>query len=241
MAPKETDRETLVQTAIEFLTHPKVKSSPVKAKRDFLVGRGLTAEEIEMAFQSAEKLKKEGADKVKNEVVAVAPAAVTSTLPSTGSSMAAILAKSILALGSVGGVFVTCKSYVLPMVKRWSEDLMSFGERQFQELKALLMEMQLTQQEQVGRMEGLMRGLTAEVSSLNVLTEEFRSVQQRNEETNRLLVEIKELLQAQARCASENEMKRDENLSSLDSSLDDPETEEHSLQEEMDREDVDKE
>uniref|UniRef100_A0A7S0V2V5 Peroxisomal membrane protein PEX14 n=1 Tax=Polytomella parva TaxID=51329 RepID=A0A7S0V2V5_9CHLO len=44
-------REDQVKNAVAFLSHPKVKSSSIEAKRSFLERKGLTTAEIEAAFQ----------------------------------------------------------------------------------------------------------------------------------------------------------------------------------------------
>ncbi|MEW5307555.1 MAG: hypothetical protein WDW36_009943 [Sanguina aurantia] len=44
-------REDQVQSAVGFLSHPKVKDSPLATKRSFLERKGLTAAEIEEAFR----------------------------------------------------------------------------------------------------------------------------------------------------------------------------------------------
>ncbi|CAL0325359.1 unnamed protein product [Lupinus luteus] len=44
-------REDQIQNAVKFLSHPKVKGSPVIYRRSFLEKKGLTKEEIDEAFQ----------------------------------------------------------------------------------------------------------------------------------------------------------------------------------------------
>lgn len=44
-------REDQVQNAVRFLSHPKVKGSPVVYRRSFLEKKGLTKEEIDEAFR----------------------------------------------------------------------------------------------------------------------------------------------------------------------------------------------
>lgn len=44
-------REEQVQNAVKFLSHPKVKGSPVIYRRSFLEKKGLTKEEIDEAFR----------------------------------------------------------------------------------------------------------------------------------------------------------------------------------------------
>jgi peroxin-14 len=44
-------REDQVDNAVKFLSHPKVKGSPVVYRRSFLERKGLTREEIDEAFR----------------------------------------------------------------------------------------------------------------------------------------------------------------------------------------------
>jgi hypothetical protein len=44
-------REDYIQNAVKFLSHPKVKGSPVFHRRSFLEKKGLTNEEIDEAFR----------------------------------------------------------------------------------------------------------------------------------------------------------------------------------------------
>ncbi|XP_011873559.1 PREDICTED: peroxisomal membrane protein PEX14-like [Vollenhovia emeryi] len=46
-------RESLVKTAVQFLQNPKVSSSPLVQKQEFLKRKGLTDEEIKTAFKLA--------------------------------------------------------------------------------------------------------------------------------------------------------------------------------------------
>ena len=46
-------REDQIANAVQFLTHPKVTSSPAATKRSFLERKGLTAAEIDEAFARA--------------------------------------------------------------------------------------------------------------------------------------------------------------------------------------------
>lgn len=46
----EPMREEQVQNAVKFLSHPKVRGSPVIYRRSFLEKKGLTKEEIDEAF-----------------------------------------------------------------------------------------------------------------------------------------------------------------------------------------------
>jgi len=51
IAPSEPMREDQVQNAVKFLSHPKVRGSPVIYRRSFLEKKGLTKEEIDEAFR----------------------------------------------------------------------------------------------------------------------------------------------------------------------------------------------
>lgn len=50
-AISEPMREEQVQNAVNFLSHPKVRGSPVIYRRSFLEKKGLTKEEIDEAFR----------------------------------------------------------------------------------------------------------------------------------------------------------------------------------------------
>ena len=43
-------REEQVQNAVNFLSHPRVRGSPIVHRRNFLEKKGLTKEEIDEAF-----------------------------------------------------------------------------------------------------------------------------------------------------------------------------------------------
>jgi len=47
----EPIREDQIQNAIKFLSHPRVRGSPVIHRRSFLERKGLTKEEIDEAFR----------------------------------------------------------------------------------------------------------------------------------------------------------------------------------------------
>ena len=47
----EPMREDQVQNAVKFLSHPKVRGSPVMYRRSFLEKKGLSKEEIDEAFR----------------------------------------------------------------------------------------------------------------------------------------------------------------------------------------------
>lgn len=47
----EPIREEQVQNAVKFLSHPKVRGSPIMYRRSFLEKKGLTKDEIDEAFR----------------------------------------------------------------------------------------------------------------------------------------------------------------------------------------------
>jgi len=55
-------REDYIQNAVKFLSHPKVKGSPVFHRRSFLEKKGLTNEEIDEAFRRVPDPKPNGTE-----------------------------------------------------------------------------------------------------------------------------------------------------------------------------------
>ncbi|WIA09958.1 hypothetical protein OEZ85_010170 [Tetradesmus obliquus] len=66
-------REDQIQNAVAFLSHPKVRGSPVSAKRSFLGKKGLTNAEIDEAFKRVPEA----------PAAAAAPAPATAAMPAT--------------------------------------------------------------------------------------------------------------------------------------------------------------
>lgn len=54
-APIPLVRDDLVSTAVSFLLNPQIRNNPIEKKRSFLVNKGLTINEINMAFEWADK------------------------------------------------------------------------------------------------------------------------------------------------------------------------------------------
>ncbi|KAL8217546.1 hypothetical protein R6Q57_020919 [Mikania cordata] len=139
---KEPIREEQVQNAVKFLSHPKVKGSPVMYRRSFLERKGLTKEEIDEAFRRVP----DEAPSVSTTQTAVAsqvgqsqptsnvqPLAPTQSLqpapvapdPKLGTLTAtrfhwshAFLAVGVLAI-SGAGTAVVFKNAVIPRLKSW--------------------------------------------------------------------------------------------------------------------------
>ncbi|XP_021353409.1 peroxisomal membrane protein PEX14-like isoform X2 [Mizuhopecten yessoensis] len=53
LAPAEGPREEIITTAVKFLQNPKVRQSPLSQRKAFLLKKGLTKEEIDIAVQKA--------------------------------------------------------------------------------------------------------------------------------------------------------------------------------------------
>ncbi|KAL8256925.1 hypothetical protein R6Q59_028966 [Mikania micrantha] len=139
---KEPIREEQVQNAVKFLSHPKVKGSPVMYRRSFLERKGLTKEEIDEAFRRVP----DEAPSMSTTQTAVAnqgghsqptsnvqPLAPTQSLqpapvapdPKLGTLTAtrfhwshAVLAVGVLAI-SGAGTAVVFKNAVVPRLKSW--------------------------------------------------------------------------------------------------------------------------
>ncbi|KAI3759387.1 hypothetical protein L6452_07161 [Arctium lappa] len=141
----EPVREEQVQNAVKFLSHPKVKGSPVMYRRSFLERKGLTKEEIDEAFrrvpdespslsttQPAVANQGGQSQPISNiqaqaptqyqQPAAAAPAAPDSKLGTLTASRFhwshALLAVGVLAI-SGAGTAVVFKNAVVPRLKSW--------------------------------------------------------------------------------------------------------------------------
>ncbi|GFZ17462.1 peroxin 14 [Actinidia rufa] len=137
-------REEQVQNAVKFLSHPKVKGSPVMYRRSFLERKGLTKEEIDEAFrripdppQNVSNAQPAGTNQVVTDgqvqplsnvqpqvptqilqPSAAAPAGVISTLTRSRFHWSHALLLGFLAL-SGAGTAVLFKKSVVPRLKSW--------------------------------------------------------------------------------------------------------------------------
>ncbi|KAF5758577.1 putative peroxisomal membrane protein [Helianthus annuus] len=139
---KEPIREDQVQNAVKFLSHPKVKGSPVMYRRSFLERKGLTKEEIDEAFRrvpdespsvstTQTAVANQGGQpqpasniqpQAPTQSVQPAPAAPGSKLGTLTASRFhwshALLAVGVLAI-SGAGTAVVFKNAVVPRLKSW--------------------------------------------------------------------------------------------------------------------------
>ncbi|KAK9669423.1 hypothetical protein RND81_13G128800 [Saponaria officinalis] len=133
-------REEQVQNAINFLSHPRVRGSPVIHRRNFLEKKGLTKEEIDEAFRRVpdpSPASTSGQPSAHQDTQAVtttnnvAHAPVQAMMPVTATQSGvmstttrrfhwshAVFAVGLLALSGVGTVLVLKKS-IIPRLKSW--------------------------------------------------------------------------------------------------------------------------
>ncbi|CAL9199346.1 peroxisomal membrane protein PEX14 isoform X1 [Musa acuminata AAA Group] len=137
-------REDQVQNAVKFLSHPKVRSSPVVHRRSFLEKKGLTKEEIDEAFrrvpdppsnaatgeayttgpamQQKSSTTVQHQDLVQTPQPAAAPANIVSVAPTQQLPKFrwshALLAAGVLASSGVGTALLF-KKMVVPRLKAW--------------------------------------------------------------------------------------------------------------------------
>uniref|UniRef100_A0A7N0TZS2 Peroxisomal membrane protein PEX14 n=1 Tax=Kalanchoe fedtschenkoi TaxID=63787 RepID=A0A7N0TZS2_KALFE len=142
----EPIREDQVQNAVKFLSHPKVRGSPVMYRRSFLEKKGLSREEIDEAFRRvpdtsppttsvpATVTTQDGQLKTSTAVQAVAPAqnlqlAAPATVSKTGFLTQfgwshAFLAIGLLAASGAGTALLVKKS-IIPRLKSWIRKVVS--------------------------------------------------------------------------------------------------------------------
>lgn len=136
----EPIREEQVQNAVKFLSHPRVRGSPVVHRRNFLEKKGLTKEEIDEAFrrvpdpspavasgQTSTNQVAQASPATNTQAQAPMPAMQPVTAVQSGvmSNMArrfhwshAVLAVGFLAVSGAGTVIIF-KNSVVPRLKSW--------------------------------------------------------------------------------------------------------------------------
>ncbi|EEF52002.1 peroxisomal membrane protein PEX14 [Ricinus communis] len=138
----EPMREDQVQNAVKFLSHPKVRGSPVMYRRSFLERKGLTKEEIDEAFRrvpdpspsaqatsTSQEAQLNSTSNIQpaSQTQALQPAAAapTGAISSAGTLMRtrfhwyhAVFAVGVLA-ASGAGTAVLIKNCIVPRFKSW--------------------------------------------------------------------------------------------------------------------------
>ncbi|KAJ1261174.1 hypothetical protein BS78_09G007500 [Paspalum vaginatum] len=146
-APPQPMREDYVQNAVKFLSHPKVKGSPVVYRRSFLEKKGLTTQEIDEAFRrvpdpqpssttttaSQQQVSTQGqttGGQTYAPVQSVHPAAagpvVLHTQPKFSWYRAFLAAGLLLGFGASAAVFI--KKLFLPRLKSWIRSVVAEGD-----------------------------------------------------------------------------------------------------------------
>ncbi|KAK4489131.1 hypothetical protein RD792_004925 [Penstemon davidsonii] len=154
----EPIREEQVQNAIKFLSHPKVRGSPVMYRRSFLERKGLTREEIDEAFRRVPDptpvvsatppvvANQDGQKKTSPNVQQQHPTQVLQPiLPGPVSKMGtlsrfhwshALLAVGFLAVSGAGTAVLFKKTFI-PRLKSWIRKIV-FEEEEEEEEESLL-------------------------------------------------------------------------------------------------------
>ncbi|KAM5572042.1 peroxisomal membrane protein PEX14 [Rosa sericea] len=133
----EPMREDQVQNAVKFLSHPKVRGSPVIYRRSFLEKKGLTKEEIDEAFQrvpdpppSAQATTANQADGQAKTTNIQAQSSNQTLQPASSTAPVGTLARyrfhwshAILAVGllaaSGAGTALLIKNAIIPRLRSW--------------------------------------------------------------------------------------------------------------------------
>ncbi|KAK7281889.1 hypothetical protein RIF29_10244 [Crotalaria pallida] len=139
-------REEQVQNAVKFLSHPKVRGSPVLHRRSFLEKKGLTKEEIDEAFRRVPdspssvqtagvnqdgQLKQSSDIQRQDQPQALPPGVAANTGVTTSSGTLsrytfrwshALIAVGVL-VASGAGTAMLIKNSILPRLKSWMRDV----------------------------------------------------------------------------------------------------------------------
>ncbi|KAM7272551.1 hypothetical protein ACFE04_027214 [Oxalis oulophora] len=149
-------REDQIQNAMKFLSHPKVRGSPVMYRRSFLENKGLTREEIDEAFRrvpdpspsaQAPSTTQDGQARPSNTQIqattqipqapgVTAPGAMVSVGPSLWSRLHwyhAIIAVGVLAVSGAGSAVLFKKS-IIPRLKSWIRKVVMEEENNVKEI-----------------------------------------------------------------------------------------------------------
>lgn len=122
--PSEPPREALIATAIKFLQNPKVLDSSLDKKKNFLTGKGLTSEEIEIAISRAGIVNvisaTTGSSGI-NGVVGVPPTQTVKEI-STWDRLKEYSMITILLGGVVYGCYYVFKNFIQPLFTKHAQE-----------------------------------------------------------------------------------------------------------------------
>ncbi|XP_008567032.1 PREDICTED: peroxisomal membrane protein PEX14 isoform X2 [Galeopterus variegatus] len=131
-------REPLIATAVKFLQNSRVRQSPLATRRSFLKKKGLTDEEIDVAFQqSGTAVDEPSSLGPATQVVPVQPPHLTSQPYSpAGSRWRDYGALAVIMAGIAFGFHQLYKKYLLPLILGGRED-----RKQLERMEASLSEL----------------------------------------------------------------------------------------------------
>ncbi|XP_034976381.1 peroxisomal membrane protein PEX14 isoform X2 [Zootoca vivipara] len=129
-------REALIATAVKFLQNPRVRQSPLATRRSFLKKKGLTDEEIDLAFQQSGTAKEEPQPhSLSTQLVPIQPTHLAPHSP-PGSRWRDYGALAIIMAGIAFGFHQLYKKYLLPLIMGGKED-----RKQLQRIESSISEM----------------------------------------------------------------------------------------------------
>ncbi|KAJ3695303.1 hypothetical protein LUZ60_000680 [Juncus effusus] len=118
----EPMREDQIQNAVNFLSNPRVRGSPVAQRRSFLEQKGLTKDEIDEAFRRVpDPSPNITSSSSPNQIQGLEPPVVSSPVKSPNSGINlynALIAIGLLASTGAGAA-VICKKSLIPRLKSW--------------------------------------------------------------------------------------------------------------------------
>nr|XP_008119731.1 PREDICTED: peroxisomal membrane protein PEX14 [Anolis carolinensis] len=113
-------REALIATAVKFLQNTRVRQSPLATRRSFLKKKGLTDEEIDLAFQQSGTAKEEPLSLSAQPLLTQPPHLAPHSPPSSRWRDYGALA--IIMAGIAFGFHQLYKKYLLPLIMGGKED-----------------------------------------------------------------------------------------------------------------------
>ncbi|KAM6434870.1 peroxisomal membrane protein PEX14 isoform 1-T1 [Liasis olivaceus] len=129
-------RDALIATAVKFLQNSRVRQSPLANRRTFLKKKGLTDEEIDLAFQQSGTAKEEPQPhNLSPQLVPTQSTQLTSYSPPS-SRWRDYGALAIIMTGIAIGFHQLYKKYLLPLITRGKED-----RKQLQRIESSISEM----------------------------------------------------------------------------------------------------
>ncbi|XP_026542243.1 peroxisomal membrane protein PEX14, partial [Notechis scutatus] len=131
-----SSREALIATAVKFLQNPRVRQSPLANRRTFLKKKGLTDEEIDLAFQQSGIPKEEAQPYNLPPQLVPIPSTPLASYSPPSSRWRDYGALAIIMTGIAIGFHQLYKKYLLPLIVGGKED-----RKQLQRIESNISEM----------------------------------------------------------------------------------------------------